>query len=96
MSEITVDDVKNIADLIRIEVSDEEAKSYTERIKKILNDANKLSELNTDDVKPTTHGTILTDVMRKDVPKRSLTQKEALKNAPDQQDGHFKVPSIMD
>lgn len=96
MAKITTDDVKKIADLIRIAVTDEEVASYTEHIAKTLGYADKLSELNTDDVSPTTHGTIVTDVMRQDIVEQSISQKEALSNAPDKQDGHFKVPSIMD
>lgn len=96
MSNITTDDVKKLADLIRIEMSDEEAESYAEHMAAKLSYADKLSELNTDDVPPTTHGTILTDVMRKDLPEHTITQEQVLNNAPDKQDGHFKVPSIMD
>lgn len=96
MSEITVDDVKKIADLIRIALTDEEAEMYTKQIDERLTFANKLSQLNTDDVPPTTHGNTITDVMRKDIPALSISQEEALNNAPDKQDGHFKVPSIMD
>lgn len=96
MSEITVEDVKKLADLIRIAVTDEEAEMYTKQIDERLKFADKLSELNTDDVPPTTHGNEIIDVMRKDIPALSISQEEALNNAPDKQDGHFKVPSIMD
>lgn len=96
MENITKEQVINIADLVRLALSDEEVDKYTEKINATLSYANKLNELNTDDVEPTTHGIILQNVMRKDVPEHTITQEEALSNAPDQQDGHFKVPSIMD
>lgn len=96
MTEITNERIKKIADSVRIAISDEEAVKYTEEISSIIEHANILSELNTDDVEPTTHGIILGNVLRKDEPKQSITQEDALKNAPDQEDGHFKVPSIME
>lgn len=96
MSHITVDELKALAHLVRIELTEEEAQSYTEDIVKRLTYADKLSELNTTDVPPTVRGTVERDVMRQDIPSHSITQEEALANAPDQAEGHFKVPSIMD
>lgn len=96
MAEITKDHIKKIADAVRIDISDEEAAKYTEEISSVIEYAGILSELNTDDVKPTTHGIVLGNVLRKDEPKQLITQEEALQNAPDQEDGHFKVPSIME
>ena len=96
MTEITNERIKKIADAVRIEISDEEAAKYTEEISSVIEYANVLSELNTDDVEPTTHGIVLGNVLRKDEPKHTITQEDALENAPDQEDGHFKVPSIME
>jgi len=96
MAEITNERIKKIADAVRIEISDEEAAKYTEEISSVIEYANILSELNTDDVEPTTHGIVLGNVLRKDEPKQTITQEDALQNAPDQEDGHFKVPSIME
>jgi len=96
MTEITNERIKKIADAVRIEISDEEAAKYTEEISSVIEYANVLSELNTDDVEPTTHGIVLGNVLRKDEPKQTITQEDALQNAPDQEDGHFKVPSIME
>jgi len=96
MAEITNEHIKKVADAVRIEISDEEAAKYTDEISSVIEYANILGELNTDDVKPTTHGIVLGNVLRKDEPKQSITQEDALQNAPDQEDGHFKVPSIME
>lgn len=96
MAEITNERIKKVADSVRIAISEEEAEKYTNEISSIINYANILSELNTDDVEPTTHGIVLGNVLRKDEPKRTITQESALQNAPDQEDGHFKVPSIME
>lgn len=96
MEEITTKRMKKIADSVRIAISDEEAETYTEQISQVIQYANMLGELNTDDVEPTTHGIVLENVLREDVPKKSITQAEVLNNALETQDGHFKVPSIMD
>lgn len=96
MAEITNEHIKKVADAVRIEISDKEAAKYTDEISSVIEYANILGELNTDDVKPTTHGIVLGNVLRKDKPKQSITQEDALQNAPDQEDGHFKVPSIME
>lgn len=96
MEKITKEQVKGIAHSVRIALSDAEAEQYAKDLSATIAYTEKLSELNTDDVEPTTHGIILENVMREDEAKQSITQEQALKNAPDKQDGHFKVPSIME
>lgn len=97
MANITKEQVASMADMARIAISDEEASVYREQLDYILENANKLQELNTDDVKPTIHGGVVQkNVMRSDVPKQSISQEEALENAPDHLDGHFKVPAILE
>lgn len=96
MANITKDQMLKTADLARIAISEEEAEMYSSQINEVLAYVNKITELNTDDVKPTTHGIISGNVLRKDEPKRLITQEEALKNAPDTEDGQFKVPAILE
>lgn len=96
MTNITSERIKKIADAVRISISEDEAEKYMEQISSIIEYAGKLSELNTDDVQPTTHGIVLENVMRDDIPKQSISQEEALGNASEVEDGHFKVPSIME
>lgn len=96
MAKITKEQVERIADLAHLAVTEEEVAMYTEQLQSIVTFANQLSELNTDDVKATTHVLHETNVMREDIPKQSITQEEALKNAPDKKDGYFKVPSILE
>lgn len=97
MEHMTEEQVKLVADMARMAISDEDAKIYAEQLSFILKNADELQELNTAEVEPTTHGGIvLKNVMREDVPKQTITQEEALKNAPDHEDGHFKVPAIME
>jgi len=96
MAEITKDQVKHVAHLARLEITDEEAGQFTEHLSAIITYAEKLNELDTEGIEPTTHVLDLKNVFRKDEAKHTITQEEALKNAPDAQDGQFRVPSILE
>lgn len=96
MADITKEDVKHVADLARLAISDEEADKFTNQLSKIIGYAELLNELDTDDIEPTTHVLDFKNVLRKDEPIEWITQEEALKNAPDKKDGHFRVPSVME
>ncbi|NUU61154.1 Asp-tRNA(Asn)/Glu-tRNA(Gln) amidotransferase subunit GatC [Paenibacillus agri] len=93
---ITVKDVQHVAKLARLQLSPEEEATFTEQMNAILQYAEKLNELDTENVKPTTHVLQVSNVMRDDVVKDSLSQEEALLNAPDQEDGQFKVPAVLE
>jgi aspartyl-tRNA(Asn)/glutamyl-tRNA(Gln) amidotransferase subunit C len=92
---ITKDEVLHIADVARLQITEEEADKLTSDLEAILKHAAILQEVDTTDVKPTTHVLELVNVMRDDVPKETATQEEVLKNAPDYKDGEFRVPSIL-
>lgn len=62
----------------------------------ILEYADVLNKLNVDNVQPTAHVLPLRNVMRADEAKPSLSRELALSNAPEQEDGYFKVPKIME
>lgn len=94
---IDIKTVDEVAHLARLEFTDEAAKA------EILNDMNrmlafvdKLNELDTDKVEPLIYMTDEVNVMREDEPKDTLTQKEALKNAPKKDSDYFKVPKVID
>lgn len=96
MTDITKDQVKHVAHLSRLAITEDEAEKLTEELSDIIGYAEQLNELDTENVEPTTHVLDMKNVMRKDVPKASTTQAEALKNAPDTKDGQFRVPSILE
>lgn len=97
MPTITKETVQKIADISKLTLSDEEVEQMIDHLSSFMNFANKLNELNTEDVEPTTHiFPEQTTALRKDEADRVLTQEKALKNAPEQKDGHFKVPSILE
>ncbi|GAA0598646.1 Asp-tRNA(Asn)/Glu-tRNA(Gln) amidotransferase subunit GatC [Virgibacillus siamensis] len=96
MSDISKDQVKHVAHLARLAINEDEADKLADQLDSIITYAEQLNELDTDDVEPTTHVLDLKNVLRKDEPKEWITKEEALKNAPDKQNGLFRVPSILE
>lgn len=96
MADITKEDVKHVADLARLAITDDEAEKFTNQLSKIIGYSELLNELDTEDIEPTTHVLDYKNVLRKDEPKQWISQEEALKNAPDKKDGQFRVPSVME
>ncbi|MBR7554036.1 Asp-tRNA(Asn)/Glu-tRNA(Gln) amidotransferase subunit GatC [Allobacillus sp. GCM10007491] len=93
---ISTEDVKHVANLARLAITDEEAEKYSEQLSSIINFSEQLSEVDTSNVKPMTHVLDMKNVFREDEPKDWITKEEALKNAPDKADGQFRVPSILE
>jgi aspartyl-tRNA(Asn)/glutamyl-tRNA(Gln) amidotransferase subunit C len=96
LSRISKDQVKHVAHLARLAVTDEEAEMLTEQLDKIIGFAEELNELDTDNVEPTTHVLELKNVLREDEVRNSVSVDEAMRNAPAQKDGQFKVPNILE
>ncbi|MBT2694253.1 Asp-tRNA(Asn)/Glu-tRNA(Gln) amidotransferase subunit GatC [Bacillus sp. ISL-55] len=96
MSRISEEQVKHVAHLARLAITEEEAQMLTEQLDKIITYAEQLNELNTDNVEPTAHVLEIKNVMREDRAKEGLPREEVLKNAPEHQDGQIKVPGIME
>lgn len=91
---ISGDDVKHVARLAEIEFSDEEIIKITPQLDKILEHVARISAVNTDDVEPTSHVMDVKNVFREDAPSDTVSQEEALKNAPQEEDDGFRVPRI--
>ena len=87
--------VRHIALLSRLECSDAEVRKFEGDLNAILTYVEKLKELDTEKIEPTTHALRLRNVFREDVVRPSLTNAQALANAPEAQEGHFKVPPII-
>ncbi|MEK4967155.1 Asp-tRNA(Asn)/Glu-tRNA(Gln) amidotransferase subunit GatC [Cytobacillus sp. FSL R7-0696] len=96
MSRITIDEVKHVANLARLAITEEEAEQFQHQLDAIISFAEELNELDTNHVEPTSHVLDMNNVLREDEATKGLPQEEVLKNAPDSQDGYIKVPSIMD
>ena len=96
MSRISIDQVKHVAHLARLAITEDEAQKFTQHLDAIITFAEQLNELDTDHVEPTSHVLDMKNVMREDVPKEGLPRAEVLKNAPDHTDGQIRVPSIIE
>lgn len=85
--------VAHVARLARLKLSDQEAEGLAVELSAILDHVDLLASVNTDGIEPTTHVVELVNVLREDVPGQELTVEEALANAPESEDGAFRVPS---
>ncbi|MBD2870903.1 Asp-tRNA(Asn)/Glu-tRNA(Gln) amidotransferase subunit GatC [Paenibacillus arenilitoris] len=93
---ITTKDVEHVANLARLELTDSEKEQFTEQLNAILKYAEKLNGLDTDGVEPTSHVLPIMNVMRADDNRPSLPIEKVLLNAPDDEDGQFKVPAVLE
>jgi aspartyl-tRNA(Asn)/glutamyl-tRNA(Gln) amidotransferase subunit C len=92
---ISDDDVRHVAKLARLHLERDEAARMTAELAKILEHIDKLGELgDMADVEPTAHVLDVTNVMRPDKERPSLSRDEALRNAPATSDDCFRVPRM--
>ncbi len=89
-------DVEHIAHLARLALSAEEAEKFGRQLGSILAYVEKLGELDTTDIKPTSHTLPIENVMREDAARDSLSKDAALANAPDRADNFYRVPRIIE
>ncbi len=89
-------DVEHIAHLARLALSAGEAEKFGRQLGSILSYVEKLGELDTTDIKPTSHTLPIENVMREDVTRASLSKDAALANAPDGSDNFYRVPRIIE
>ena len=94
MAGISRAEVLHVARLARLELSDEEVERFGGQLSAILDAVGKVSELDLEDVPPTSHPLDLVNVFGEDVPRPCLSREEALANAPDPEDGFFGVPPV--
>lgn len=92
MSRISKDQVKHVAHLARLAITEEEADKFSKQLDAIITFAEQLNELDTEGVEPTSHVLAMKNILREDKAEQGLPQEEVLKNAPESQNGQFKVP----
>lgn len=92
-------DVRQVAKLAHLEITDEEVALYTPQMASIVEYVEQLNELDTEDIEPMLGGLTAegeaTDTRREDVVQPSLGQKQALREAPSAVEGHFQVPKVL-
>jgi aspartyl-tRNA(Asn)/glutamyl-tRNA(Gln) amidotransferase subunit C len=94
-SKISEKEVEHIANLARIELTEEEKRSFTEQFNTILEYFEIINDLDTEDVPPTSHVIDVTKAFREDQVSPSLAMEDALKNASKKERGFFKAPKII-
>jgi aspartyl-tRNA(Asn)/glutamyl-tRNA(Gln) amidotransferase subunit C len=92
---ITPEVVRHVALLSRLELSEDEIAHFTKDLENILHYIEKLGELDTTNVPPTSHSFHQENVFREDVVRESLSNEDALANAPDAENGCFRVPAVL-
>ena len=95
MPSIGRDDVARLADLARIQLTEEEIARFAGEFDSIMDAVASVSEVATEDVPATSHPIAMTNVFREDVVENTLTQEQALAGAPEAEDGRFAVPQIL-
>ena len=96
MKEITVEDIEYVCELARLELSPGEKQHLTSQLKDIIKYIEKLNELDTEKVEPTSHVLPLRNVMRPDKLAKSLDQQDVLEMAPKANEGTFRVPRVIE
>jgi aspartyl-tRNA(Asn)/glutamyl-tRNA(Gln) amidotransferase subunit C len=89
-------DIEKVAGLARLELSKEEKETFGNQLEQILTYMEQLNRLDTTGVEPTSHAIPIYNVFRDDEVKPSFPHEEVLAIAPDEEDGHFKVPRIIE
>jgi aspartyl-tRNA(Asn)/glutamyl-tRNA(Gln) amidotransferase subunit C len=90
------EDVRHVAELARLDFSDEEEARMAEEMSRILEYVEKLDELDTSGVPPMSHVLDVTNVYREDDIESRIDREQALEAAPDAEQGHFLVPRVVD
>jgi aspartyl-tRNA(Asn)/glutamyl-tRNA(Gln) amidotransferase subunit C len=92
---ISLEQVKHVAKLSRLSMTEDEARAVAEQLEQILEYVAMIGELDVNDVEPMSHGAVMRNVLRDDVVEPSLPLEEVLKNAPERDGPFFKVPKVI-
>jgi len=93
---VSKQDVMHIATLARLQFDDETAERFKNDLNNILGYIDKLNELNTDNIEPTSHALDVYTVTRPDKAAASLSNEDALKNSASTENGCFRVPKVIE
>ncbi len=93
---LTKDVVRRIADLARLEITDEEVTRYCDQLSAILDYAARLQAIDTTGIPPTSSVLPPISILREDTPVIGLGHDELMKLAPRTTDGQYRVPPVLD
>jgi aspartyl-tRNA(Asn)/glutamyl-tRNA(Gln) amidotransferase subunit C len=93
---VPISEVEKIATLSRLSFSDQEKGNFQHDLEAILMAAQRLSELNTDDVQPTAHIQGIENVLRADIVRPSMDNDKLTAGAPESENGCFIVPRVVE
>lgn len=93
---ITKKEVLETAELARLEIKDDELDKFINQLGNILEYIKDLNRLDTSDVEPTSHVLDLSTPLREDEVKQLIDTEDALRNAPESEDGFFVVPKVIE
>ena len=96
MAKLSLAEVETIAELAKLKLTDAEKAVFQEQLSAILDYAEMLQQIDTTGIPPTASAIPLKNVMRADEVTLSIANEEALFNAPDAEDGSFKVRAVLD
>ena len=88
------EEVKQVAENARIDITEEEAEEFSKEFENILEKFEKISEVDTEDVEPAFHPVEIEASSRDDEEEKTLDRKETFQNTENEEDGFFKGPSV--
>ena len=95
MSKITPNDVKKVAKLARLDLSENDLEKYSSQLEKILNYIDELEKIDTTNIKPTTRAVEVINNTRQDITEKTNVREELLDLAPNREGDFFRVPKIL-
>lgn len=93
---LTMDEVRHVAELAKLQLSEAELEEYTGQLGQILTFARQVQSVDTGAAPPTPHILPLSNVLAEDRSQECLSAAQAVDNAPDAEDGYFRVVAVFD
>tara|TARA_Y100001968_G_scaffold212639_1_gene195769 strand:- start:231 stop:518 length:288 start_codon:yes stop_codon:yes gene_type:complete len=95
MTKISVSDVRKVAQLARLELPEDQIKTYTAQLEEILSYVDQLQAIDTKNIPPTTRAVEVVNAMRDDIVEVNNSREDILNQAPQREGDFFRVPKIL-